>query len=290
MRYAVLGGDARIMRLCHLLAADGQMLRCYGLEKAPGGAALEQVDSPGEAVAEADCVILPLPARDASGGLFLPLSERQLTMEALFAALRPGQLVCAGRVDAGMEALAAARGLTLVDYLRREELAVMNALATAEGAVAILLRDMDITLWDARVLVLGYGRIGKLLAHRLRGMGARVSVSARKWGDLAQIRAMGYTALDTRRLEGRLGEFDAIVNTVPAPVLGRARLAECKTGALCLDLASRPGGVDFAAAGELGLHTVWALHLPGEVAPASVGAMIRDTIYHIVKEREDGKG
>ena len=40
---------------------------------------------------------------------------------------------------------------------------------------------------------------------------------------------------------------------------------------------SKPGGVDLGAAGKLGLTVIWALSLPGKVAPVTAGAAIRDT-------------
>ena len=49
----------------------------------------------------------------------------------------------------------------------------------------------------SRVLVIGYGRVGRLLAHRLKGLGARVTVSARSFRDLAWIEAYGYCAEHT---------------------------------------------------------------------------------------------
>jgi dipicolinate synthase subunit A len=42
--------------------------------------------------------------------------------------------------------------------------------------------------------------------------------------------------------------------------------------------------MDFGAAGTLGLRAVWALSLPGKVAPDSAGIMIHDTVRNIMKE------
>ena len=41
----------------------------------------------------------------------------------------------------------------------------------------------DRTLHGSRCLIIGYGRIGRLLADRLLSLGAEVTVSARKYGD-----------------------------------------------------------------------------------------------------------
>jgi dipicolinate synthase subunit A len=207
-------------------------------------------------------------------------------MEDVLRALRAEQFICAGRTDAASAALAGRFGLTIRDYFAREELAVANAVATAEGAIQLAMADTPITICRANALVIGFGRIGKLLAHRLRGLGARVTASARSYADLAWIRAYGYEAANTLALEGTLSRYDMVFNTVPARVLGEALLRELPAGALCMDLASKPGGMDFAAASKLGVKAIWALSLPGEVAPVSSGAIIRDTIYHMIGERE----
>ncbi len=216
------------------------------------------------------------------------MSTGEYSLREVFDALEPGQLLCAGRADEALRTLARERGVTLVDYFQREELAVANAVATAEGAMGILMQETAITLWESRILVIGFGRIGKLLAHRLKALGADVTVSSRSRADAAWCQAYGYGVLDTRRLEGHLRRFDAVVNTVPALVLDAGRLAELRGDAVCMDLASRPGGMDFAAASRLGVRAIWALSLPGEVAPVTAGKIIRDTIYHILEERDCG--
>ena len=88
------------------------------------------------------------------------------------------------------------------------------------------------------------------------------------------------------KLSALLPGFDAVINTVPAPVLPRALLQQLPGGALIIDLASLPGGTDFAAAEELGLHTEHALALPGRCAPQTAGALIAQTVLAILEERD----
>ena len=85
-------------------------------------------------------------------------------------------------------------------------------------------------------------------------------------------------------MEAWLCAYDLVINTVPAPVLGREGVAALKKGAAVIDLASRPGGVDLAAAEELGVRAVHALSLPGKTAPVTAGKYIMDTVYHIMEE------
>ena len=159
-----------------------------------------------------------------------------------------------------------------------------NAVPTAEGAVQLAMEHLPITIHGSRVLVLGFGRVGRITAQRFGALGARVSVAARKFDQLAWAQAMGFDPQPLNHLAGWLCGYDLVVNTIPAPVLTRRELEDLKPGCLILDLASKPGGVDQRAAGELGLTVIWALALPGKVAPITAGAAIQTAIYNMLQE------
>ncbi|MDR0859204.1 MAG: hypothetical protein LBN97_09260 [Oscillospiraceae bacterium] len=246
--FAIIGGDARFTKLSEALERDGHTL---------------------SAIDTAENVILPLPFD---------------WDDQIMRVLKPSQRIFAGRVSALDAERARANGLHIRDYFAREELAVLNAVATVEGAVEIAMRETAVTIWRSESLVIGFGRLGKLLAHRLRALGARVVVSARSYSDKAWIAAYGYEAADSSDLNTGLAAFDLIFNTVPADVLGREQLAGINLNCLCIDLASKPGGIDINTAGELGIRAIWALSLPGRVAPVTSSEIIKDTIYHMLEE------
>jgi len=276
---AVLGGDMRQAHLAELLLADGFDVATWGLEqgKAPAPVPLHHA-------LEAELLVLPLPVC-RGGGLNLPLTDMTLGAEQLWPRLRYDQLLLGGMTGELSKRLMTDFGLTLLDYYDREETQIANAVPTAEGAVQRAMEATEHTLHGCRCLVVGYGRIGKLLSHKLQGLGAAVSVSARKYGDLAWIEAYGFRGLYTSRLSGTLDGFDIIFNTVPALVLDADRLREIREDCVIIDLASLPGGVDLDAAQHLGRRVIRATGLPGLVAPRSAAAAIRDSIYHILEER-----
>ena len=277
--FGVIGGDQRQAELARLLAEDGRTVRTYGLGtwRSGGETSLDRA-------AAADIVILPLPLCRGDG--VLNCEEGPVPTMDLFRRLRPEQRVLAGQVKAAQRREAEACGIVLEDYFLREELTVANAAATAEAAVQVAMENLDRTLLGMNCLVVGFGRIGKLLSHRLHGLGARVTATARKPGDLAWIRAYGWQALETGALSGRLFSFDAVFNTVPSSVLDRPLLEQLPPGCLCVDLASVQG-IDAAAAEELGLPHVWARSLPGRLVPRTAAAVIRDAVDHILEERGD---
>ena len=282
----VVGGDLRHRALARLLREEGHTVhlaavRGEGLEPEPLSPALRL----------AHCVILPLPVTGPDGAhLHTPLSDKPVALSDLLDLLEPGQLLCGGLVSPAAAEAAARRGLRLADYYEREECKVANAVPTAEGAVQLALEELSSTLHGAQVLILGFGRVGRLTAHRMAALGARVTVAAREYGELAWAAAYGCGTVGLEDLNWELGAFSLIVNTIPAPVLDEKRLAWVDPDAYLLDLASAPGGIDRTAARARGLRVTQAPGLPGRTAPVTAAAAIRDAVYHILREEEAHHG
>lgn len=275
LKFGVIGGDQRQAELVRLLRNDGYETAASGL-----GFWLGE-ETPLEESAAADAVILPLPLCREAG--YLNCRGERLPIGEVFDLLRPEQLILAGQIREEQREEARERGIQLVDYFCREELTVANAAATAEAAIQTAMEQMDRTLWGASCLVLGFGRIGKLLAHRLQGLGAKVTVAARSPAAAAWIRAYGYRERDIRDLTEGMDEYRVVFNTVPAQVMGESEIERLREDCLCIDLASVPG-IDQRALDQLKRPYVWARFLPGRMVPKTAAEIIRDTTYHIIKE------
>lgn len=125
--------------------------------------------------------------------------------------------------------------------------------------------ELPITLCGSNCLVVGFGRIGKCLAKMLFGIGAKVHVAARKYSDLAWIKALGYEGLHTNAISKSAESYDLIINTVPHKVIDSSVISNVRNDTLIIDLASKPGGVEMDAATSKGLRVIWALSLPLKV-------------------------
>lgn len=167
-------------------------------------------------------------------------------------------------------------------YARREEYQIAIARLTAEGAIALLRPETGLS--GAHILLLGYGRIARLLARELQKAGALVTAAARSGEQRAWAEAEGIEALPLDALSGALNRFDVIIGTIPAPVLTEPLLALVRKDALLLELASAPGGIDAAAAHERGLRYIRAPGLPAKYAPERAAVILRDAVYAAAAE------
>lgn len=285
---AIVGGDLRHAHLANTLIEKNNDYIVYGmfLEKdVKLSSRIYKSNDVRQVLPLCDIVIFPLPLLGAKGFVNTPQSAEELTMDECLEHIRSNTVVLAGMVPDEVYCLAKTRDIEVIDYFQREEFAVMNAVPTAEGAVEIALREMPVTLFGSKCLLLGFGRISKVLARLLTAFGAQVLVAARKHSDIAWAKINGCEAIHMSELSDHLRDIDCLFNTVPAVILGEEKLSRLGRGCLVIDLASKPGGVDFETAKNLGLKTIWALSLPGKVAPYSAGKIILSTIMNILGER-----
>lgn len=278
--FGVIGGDERMKYLAQSIAVDGYPVCVCGLEKLGTCRGAAECDLP-QLAAKSSVILLPLPA--TKDGLFLnaPYAENEIRLDDDFSRLFMHKTVCGGMLRRLTASSSLWREIEPEDYYRREELAVGNAIPTAEGAVGIAIREYPGTINGAKCLITGFGRIGKNLAIILRGMGAEVFCAARKKADLMQMRAFGVQPLTYREISRR---FDLIFNTVPAKVLTSPVLMQQTRDTLIIELASAPGGIDLKRAEELHLHVIDAPSLPGRVAPKTAAEYIKEAVYNILEE------
>lgn len=284
----VIGGDLRIVKLIEMLISDGYTVHTYALEEAESlnqYSNVKQCENVLEAIASSDIVIGPIPLSSNKIDINTPFSKENISIEELFSKL-DGKTFIAGSIGEETIKYSEGKNIKLIDLMTREELTVLNTISTAEGAIQIAMQETLSTIHGSNVLVMGFGRVGKVLAKMLNGIGARVSCEARKESDIAWIKAYGYNPIHLNVLDQTLSDYDIIINTVPHIILDENRLDKVKKDCLIVDLASNPGGVDKEASKRKGIKTIWALSLPGKVAPLTSAEFIKETIYNIFKEMQ----
>lgn len=284
--FTVVGGDLRIIKLAQMLAEDGNKIYAYGVEKAeelktnPNIKICEKLS---QAIKTSEIIIGPIPFSSNGKDINAPFSDNHISIREIMHLIN-AKILIAGSITPEVYDLANDEYIEIIDILKREELAVLNTISTAEGTIEIIIANTNKIIHGSNVLVLGFGRIGKVLARKLAGLSAKVTCAARKDEDLAWIKAYGHKGTNINTLGENLAEYDIIINTVPHLILTEERLKYIKEDCLLVDLASNPGGIDKRAAKDKNLKLIWALALPGKVAPVTTAEFIKDTVYNVLKE------
>lgn len=285
-KLAVIGGDLRIAKLAIMLANDGNEVYVYGLEKSEEikrQKNIIQCDTIRKAIDDVEIVIGPIPFSSNGNTINMPFSDKEITIREMMHNINAKVLI-AGAILPEVYEMANDEYIEIIDIMKREELAVLNTIATAEGTIQVAIENTNRILHGSEVLILGFGRIGKVLARKLAGLSVKVTCAARKDEDLAWIEAYGHKSLNINNLGENLRTFDIIINTVPHIILTEQKLEYVKKETLLIDLASNPGGIDKKAIKDRNLKFVWALSLPGKVAPTTSAEFIKNTIYNILRE------
>lgn len=282
--FLVIGGDLRIVKLVNMLA-DKSVIYTYGLEKA------EEIDNnenvikcnpiDRETIQESKLIIGPTPFSKDGINIYAPYSENEINIKDIIGKCKDKNLI-AGSIKEEILEIAKENNIQVTDMIKNEKLAILNSISTAEGAIEVAIRETDNIIHRSNVLILGFGRIGKVLAKKLQGLSANVTCAARKQDDFAWINAYGYNSININEMGKELEQFDIIFNTVPHLILTKEKIAFLNKKCVLIELASRPGGIDRKEAENHKIKIVDALALPGKVAPITTAEFMKEAIYDLI--------
>lgn len=283
IKIGVIGGDQRQLVAASELAKLGIETAVYAFDKYEGNFRyVTRCTSLENTVKGASAVVLPMPYSLDNIRLNCPLSANEIRLDELFSLFESGQIIAGGRFNNTAYNLAG--DAKLYDYYEREELSIANAIPTAEGAVAIAINELPFTLHGTDVLVTGFGRVAKVLSYTLKSLGAKVTAAARKLEDFAWMNVYGYNAAHIKDLADIVKDYKLVFNTVPEIIFTKPILKNMQEDILIIDLASKPGGVDMKTAKEMNINIIWALSLPGKIAPLTSGKIIKESIINILQD------
>lgn len=275
----ILGGDNRSLYLGEYLEKQHYHVCYYAFNQA------DCYENLTEAVNDADYIIMPLPLTRDRVTLNTALFDDTVTLSDIYSLSVSGKMFFGGQMPQSFCEELEARGAQWCDYMLLDELAVYNAIPTAEGVVKILTEELPITIHGMKCAVTGYGKVGKILAQTLKALGAEVTVFARKQSDFADAFTKSIIPKKFSSLSTEYHQFDALINTVPKRVLNANELDNINPECVLIEIASAPFGIDFQSAKEKAFNVIKAGSLPGKVAPKSAGEIIGRSILPIIRAR-----
>ena len=273
----VIGGDLRQLALAKDFKNDDYNVYTYGLGR------LDADDN--EKAFHSDIIILPLPVC-TNEKLNMPFSDEEINITDLLVKINKDAVIFGGKFPKWLTPVFDSMKITYFDYLNRPEFPVYNALPTAEGALEIAISETPYTINGSKVLITGYGNISKALSKMLKNLGADIHLAIRNKQQSAEAECQGFKVYHPNDIINHADNYDIIFNTVPAMLFSTPVLEKVSKEALIIDLASKPGGVDFESARLMSKRVIWALSLPGKYSPVSAGLIVKKTILNILHETE----
>lgn len=279
IKFGIIGGDYRYKYLYDLLNEEGFETSAYGNKNIR-----ESEKDITQVLKNTDILIAPIPI--TKDKININLNNETIEIYEFISLMKRNSvnnIVC-GVVSESLERSFNSAGINIFDFFNYEEVAVKNAIPTAEGAVMTAIQESDRTIFNSKAIVIGYGRCGKILAHLLKGMGADVTVTYRKNSDMAYIDAYGMKSLNVNELISNINQFDFVFNTAPFMVLNKEVLKRVSSSAVLVDISQAPGGVDYSYAKKLNIKALYCPGLPGRTAPYTAAEILKEIVIEIAME------
>ncbi|MBD1373484.1 dipicolinate synthase subunit DpsA [Hazenella sp. IB182357] len=281
-----LGGDARQLEVIKSFIQLGAHVTLIGFDnlQTPFSGA-SQKDLTVEVLAKADILILPIVGTDEKGLInSVFTSKTLLLLDEHISSLPNHCIVFAGIARSYLKELCLRHDVALMELMERDDVAIYNSIPTVEGALMMAIQNTDFTIHGSVCAVLGLGRVGLSLARTLDAIGANVTVGVRSSADYARVFEMGLTPFYTEALKEHLQHANLIFNTIPTKILDASVLAQVPQDVVIIDLASKPGGVDYTYTEKRGMKAILAPSLPGIVAPKTAGKILARIITQLMTE------
>lgn len=289
---AIIGGDLRQIYLSGVLEKSGYKVITYGLNDKDLNINLKKAKNAEEAIKSSKTVIAPIPfSKDKTHVTGLSSNSidffKELTVQEFLSHLGQEHYLIGGNIPKEAIEYCSIKNIPYYDLMKNDEITLLNAIATAEGAIAEAICKSVVNLHRNTCLVLGYGRCAKVLAAKLNGLGSKVTVCARNQQSLVEAYTNNFSCLKLNELKNSIHGFNYIFNTIPAVILNKELLSLLSKETTIIDIASSPGGLDYNAAKELNLNAHLCLGIPGKTAPKASAEILAEAIIPILKGRRD---
>lgn len=282
----IVGGDSRYIEIINQLSSKKAKIIIVGFDQLTFSSSnIYNIRFNEVVFKDIDILLLPVAGTNKTGKVNITFSDEKdiYINEEIIRQLPNHCVIYTGTTNAFLTALTKAYRKRLICLFDRDDLAVLNSIPTAEGALQIAMEEMDQTIHKSKTMVLGFGRIGITVARLFSAVGAHVYVCARNPAALARSVEMRLTPVKMDQLEQSIKTMDICINTIPHMIINKQTLSVMDLKTLIIDLASDPGGVDFTAAKEKGITALHALGLPGKVAPKTAGSVLAKTLIQLIE-------
>ena len=284
INFCIIGGDLRSFFLAKILSREKYEVKLYGFDKLENFKECEKYD---EMIKNSDNIVLPIPFSKNNQYVNMPFSNKDIAIREIFYYLE-NKTIFVGNIHKELEEELHRKHNQVIDFMQKEEFAILNAIPTVEATIEIILKNTKKILQNSNCLIMGFGRIGKVLAYKLKGLSVKVTCMITNEVEKAWAVAYGYETIKIENLQKNFTKFkqyDIIINTIPK-VIFKEELKEFRKETLIIDLASKPYGIDRKIVEQEKLNFIEALGLPRKISTNDI-SKIYERYYKTICMRKN---
>ena len=217
MNVLVLGGDLRYLEIIdnlkskHNVSVVGYKNACIDN--------VSDIDINDVSIGLYDVVVLPINGVMDNNMINCRFNNTPIKLsEDFFVGSKDDVLIFSGISTPCLDKMLKVSDRDCVYMMKDKDVIKKNAIPTAEGVLADVINNTECTLDNSRILVFGYGNVGKVIVDYLRYFNSDICVSIIDSKDKEILDGLGIKCFysDCRSdLVKSIGSSDVIINTVP---------------------------------------------------------------------------
>lgn len=212
--------------------------------------------------------------------ILFPFKEKiaDIFDEKFFSNLDKNALIFSGIENKYLKTVCEKNNLNYEALMNSDYVSILNAIPTAEGVISYLIQNRKTTIANSNILIIGYGRCGKILADKLFALGAKIFVNTLNKADYAI--ASAHQIIPMPQINFMRANFDVIINTAPAQTISNENLKLLPDETLLIDITSL--GFDINIAFRKNIKSARLLSIPAKFALQTAGEILGQYIYEKV--------
>lgn len=283
--FSIIGGDDRLSYMAKNLSDMNFSVNTYKTMPIINDKKIKQTNSIKDAVTSSKNIICPIPLTRNGKSIINKFENCKLSIKELQDNLNPNQRFFAGCIPKEVFKFANEKNIFIYDYIKDNNFAIYNSIATAEAAIAEAILNNPINMHSSNCLVLGFGKCGKLIANKLKNLCKNVAICARNKNDRALANAYGYESFNINQLKTHIKNFQYIFNTIPIMILNEEILSNISKDSFILDITSV--GTDLNACKEKSINAKISLAIPGKFKAKSSAEILTNITLNTINESEE---
>ena len=276
-KICLIGGDRRNLELAKLLICDeNNVVKTFANENM-NIEGVEEYSSLEEAISTSNIIVTAIPISKDKKYLTSNYTNLKIELEYFFSKLKNSFLI-SGMIPKEFEDIIKNNNNNVLDLLKDESYVIANAKITVEGIIKYLIENTKTSIFNSKILIIGYGRIGKILCNVLKNFTENIYCVSNRNDEIELMKANAIKSISYEELDKYLKEFEIIVNTVPKLILNNKKIMKLNKEVFVLDIASKPGGIDHDFAAKNNINCLWKLGIPSEISPIECAKIIKKFI------------